>query len=420
MQKYNSFALGEIVNTRILQEIQDKFCEATGLAAVIVDIDGKPVTTPSNFRRFCNYIRSSPKGLDRCMACDDRGGRRATENHKAVVYHCHSGLTDLAAPIIVHNEYLGAFLAGQVILTEDDYDAKAEMRRRVADLDLDIEVLTEIFEAEIQTVPENRVRAAADLAYIMSNYIVEIGIANISHKQLMAEMKAKSDLENMLRATELKALQSQVNPHFLFNTLNTIARLAMLEGADRTQEVVYALADLLRNNLRNIDQFSSLAEEIRSIQDYLLIQQVRFGDRIRVRIDVPADLEHIPIPVMTLQPLVENAIIHGLEPKKNGGEIRITAVAQSDKVEVTVADTGVGVSPERIREIFQEEKRAVSKGQTTGLGIVNVHKRIQHQFGKEYGLRIDGQRGRGTTVCINLPYAEDCRPKKEVRPCTNC
>lgn len=404
MQKYNSFALGEIVNTRILQEIQDKFCEATGLAAVIVDVDGKPVTTPSNFRRFCNYIRSSPKGLARCMACDDRGGRKATENQKAVVYHCHSGLTDLAAPIIVHNEYLGAFLAGQVVLPQDDYDAKAEMQRRVADLDLDMAALTELFE-EIEAVPENRVKAAADLVHIMSNYIVEMGIANISHKQLMAEMKAKADLENMLRASELKALQSQVNPHFLFNTLNTIARLAMLEGAERTQEVVYALSDLLRNNLRNIDQFSSLAEEIRSIRDYLLIQQVRFGDRIRVEIDIPSDLEQIPIPVMTLQPLVENAIIHGLEPKKDGGEIRITAAARSDKVEVMVEDTGIGVSPERIREIFQEEKRAVSKGQTTGLGIVNVHKRIQHQFGKDYGLRIDGQRGQGTTVCINLPYA---------------
>ncbi|MDR3560349.1 MAG: PocR ligand-binding domain-containing protein [Negativicutes bacterium] len=405
MQKNNSFALGEIVNTKILQEIQDKFCDATGLAAVIVDVDGKPVTTPSNFTKFCNLIRSTPMGLIRCMACDDRAGRKAMEKRQPVVYHCHSGLTDLAAPIIVNNEYLGAFLAGQVVLPQDGFDDKSEMKRQVAGLELDLDLLAGMFET-IEVVPENRVKAAADLLYIMSNYIVEMGVANISQRQLMTEMKAKADLESMLKANELKALQSQVNPHFLFNTLNTIARLAMLEGAERTQEMVYALSDLLRNNLRDMDQFSTLKDEIHSIRDYLLIQQVRFGDRIKVDINIPADLQEMRIPVMTLQPLVENAIIHGLEPKKEGGDIRIFAAIEDNRLVITVADSGIGVSPERIREIFREEKRAVSKGQTTGLGIVNVHKRIQHHFGNDYGVKIDGQPGKGTDVHIYLPCSQ--------------
>ncbi|VBB05290.1 signal transduction histidine kinase internal region [Lucifera butyrica] len=405
MQKYQGFALGEIVNVSILQEIQDKFSEVTGLASVIVDVNGKPVTSPSRFTGFCNYVRSCPSGFQRCMACDDRGGRQATADKRPFVYHCHAGLTDLAAPIIVHNEYMGAFLAGQVVLPEDNYNAKEEMRRRVADLGLEAFLLEEHFNA-VETVPANKVKAAADLIYLMANYIVEMGIANIVQKQLMSEMKAKADLENMLRATELKALQSQVNPHFLFNTLNTIARLALLEGAGRTQEVVYALSDLLRNNLRDIDQLETLASEVSSIKHYLVIQQVRFGDRIQACIDIAPDLMGIRIPAMTLQPLVENAIIHGLEPKKEGGRILINASRQGLKVRLTVADTGVGITPERVREIFRAEKRTATRGQTTGLGIINVHKRIQHYFGGDYGVSIEGTPGAETRVHIFLPFAQ--------------
>jgi len=137
VQYYTRFSLGEIVNTQVLQEIQDKFSEATGLAAVIVDPDGKPITKPSNFTKFCTFIRSHPEGFVRCMACDDRGGRKAVELHRPFVYHCHSGLTDLAAPIIVQNEYLGAFLAGQVVLPQEDFDAKQEMFRRLAPYQMD-------------------------------------------------------------------------------------------------------------------------------------------------------------------------------------------------------------------------------------------------------------------------------------------
>lgn len=403
MQKYDGFALGEIVNTKILQEIQDKFCDATGLAAVIVDVDGKPVTSPSNFTKFCNLVRSTPTGLARCMASDDKFGRKAMERQQPVIYHCHSGLTDLAAPIIVNNEYLGAFLAGQVILPQD-IDTKSEIKQRTAELKLDLAVVETLVDM-IDVVQENRVKAAADLLYIMSNYIVEMGVTNITQRQLMSEMKAKADLETMLKASELKALQSQVNPHFLFNTLNSIARLAMLEGAERTQDMVYALSDLLRNNLRDLDQLSSLKDEINSIKDYLLIQQVRFGERVLVHIDIEADLQEILVPVMTLQPLVENAIIHGLEPKKEGGSIRISTDIRGDRVVVTVADSGIGMSPERVREIFREEKRAVSRGQTTGLGIINVHKRIQNHFGSEFGVRIDGQPGKGTMIQVHLPYS---------------
>jgi len=395
------FTLGEIVEIDILQEIQAKFSEATGLAAVIVDPEGNPITKPSNFTKFCTYIRSFPQGLVGCVSCDDRAGHITIDNQRPVVYHCHSGLTDLAAPIIVQNQYIGAFLAGQVV-SSNDYDAKAEMIRRLTGSDMEPEVLSELFD-EIEVMPEKRLKASADLIYIMSNYIVKIGVANIAQKQVMEELKVKADLQATLHVTELKALQAQVNPHFLFNTLNTIARLALLEGASKTQEIVYALADLLRENLRDIDVPRTLEKEVKATKDYLAIQQVRFGDRIQTFIDIDPQIMNMMIPALTLQPLIENSIIHGLEKKIEGGQIYISGRIEGEEIVITVRDTGVGVDIEHIRNIFSAGKRTITHGHTTGIGLINVHKRIQHHFGSEYGLKMESQVGEGTSCSIHLP-----------------
>jgi len=246
MQTVNSFALGEIVNIQILQEIQAKFSEATGFGAVIVDREGNPITRPSNFTKFCSYIRSFSPGLFRCVNCDYQG---SIHREKTFVYHCHCGLTILAVPIIAENEYIGAFLAGQAVLEQNGYDAKAEMTRSTANLNLDERLLADFFDI-VPVVPEQRLKAASELMYIMSSYIVRIGVANIVGKQLANKLQEKMNLESLLHDAKLKALQSQINPHFLFNTLNTIARLALLEGASQTQEVVYTLSEQLRNHLR--------------------------------------------------------------------------------------------------------------------------------------------------------------------------
>jgi ligand-binding sensor protein len=403
MPVYQGLTLADIVNVKVLQEIQDKFSDATGLAAVIVDSAGQPVTKPSNFTHLCNLIRSTPEGLSRCMGSDDCGGRMAASQLRPSVYRCHAGLIDLGAPIRINQQHIGGFLAGQVILPEDGGNIANGVLKGLADLNLKQEVVIDLL-SEIRVVPEERIRAAADLLYIMTNYIVEIAMANITQKQLMDELKAKADLEKVLREAELKALQSQVNPHFLFNTLNTIARLALLEEAPRTQEVVYALSDLLRNNLRNIDEMVTVDEEVQYIKNYLLIQKMRFGDRIQATIKIPELLLEQKIPVMTLQPLVENAIIHGLEPKRGGGNIHISGGIQGNQYQLSISDTGVGITNSQIERIFRNEKRVSGKGQTTGLGIINVHKRIQHYFGPQCGLSISGEEDTGTTVKISLPY----------------
>ena len=110
------------------------------------------------------------------------------------------------------------------------------------------------------------------------------------------------------------------------------------------------------------------------------------------------------VPALTLQPIVENAVIHGLERKLEGGQIHLMALKEEDKIVIQVMDTGVGIAQERIQSIFREEKRKSTHGQTTGLGVLNVHKRIQYFFGSEYGLSMESVEGTGTVVSVHLPY----------------
>ncbi len=220
-----------------------------------------------------------------------------------------------------------------------------------------------------------------------------------TQRKLAEQIRVNADLEEALRAMELRALQAQVNPHFLFNTLSTIAASSFMEEAPKTNELVRALAGLLRYTLRQIGQMVELEEELRHVRDYLLIEKTRFGDRIEVLYDVDPGTLGSRLPLLTLQPIVENAIIHGLESRSDG-VIRISAARDDRWVTVEVADNGTGMD---------EEKAARRDGAThvTGLGLENVRRRLELAFGEDGGLSLESRPGQGTTVRIKFPSAPD-------------
>lgn len=226
-----------------------------------------------------------------------------------------------------------------------------------------------------------------------------------SQVRLIEEIKAHTDLEEALKFMELKALQSQVNPHFLFNTLSTIAGLSIFESAAKTTELVQSLSRLLRYSLRSIGQMVALSEELAYVNDYLAIQKARFGDRIAVETDISPAIGTAQVPVLTLQPIVENAIIHGLEAKMDG-LLRLVAREEAERVVILVIDNGVGIEPARLAEIQELRAGMSGRSHTTGLGFANVHKRLQHFFGTSYGLQLDSVPGQGTKVTIALPLIQ--------------
>jgi two-component system LytT family sensor kinase len=402
-------SISDVFDLEVLQKIQDAFSAATGVAAIIVDYEGNPVLKYSNFTDFCINIRKIPECYEHCMRSDADGGIESVRTGKPAIYVCHGGLVDMAVPIMAKGNYIGAILAGQVRIPKEEmarlpmgspgkltnlYGRQdlARMRSRVTMTTLD------------------RVQAAADLLFTIANYLVERQLVvvmqrelNEANMELMEEINRRSNMESALQKANLKALQAQINPHFFFNVLNTIGRLAMIEGASQTQDMVYRFSDLLRYTMRREENdFVTLQEEIRHVRNYLHIQKVRQGDRLTYDFDISEDLKTVLCPFMSIQPFVENAIKYAVEARENGAHIRVTAHPVGSDVEIHVIDNGVGISGERIDELLDEDQHIESQ-KGMGIGIRNTNKRLKYYYGPGYGVTFNKKIASGTDVIITIP-----------------
>ncbi|WP_462412732.1 sensor histidine kinase [Neobacillus sp. Marseille-QA0830] len=206
------------------------------------------------------------------------------------------------------------------------------------------------------------------------------------------------------KETELKALQAQINPHFLFNSLETIRGMALEYGVDDISDISASLAKLLRYNINNKSQTVTLAEEIKIMEVYLRIQKFRFGERLEYQFSIPDWAKGQQIAKFSIQPIVENSFKHGIEPTAGISRISVTAEKESDDAYVIqIQDNGMGISQEKLAEILQtlQQKDVMAGG--PGIGMVNVHRRIIHLFGEEYGISIQSSDGNGAIIRIRLP-----------------
>jgi ligand-binding sensor protein/anti-sigma regulatory factor (Ser/Thr protein kinase) len=400
----------DIIDVDVLQRIQDSFSAATGLAAVTVDYKGNPITEYSNFSEFCTCLRKNSHNRDCCYQSDAHGGIESARSGKPSIYICHGGLVDLAVPIMVKGNYLGAILAGQIKIGEEEMKAlPMRTSHELTDFSRDSEIM-QLYNRVTQTTLD-QVRASADLLYMIANYLVEKQMIHIIQEELhnknlelMEEVKLRSEVEASLKEADLKALQAQINPHFLFNVLNTIGRLALLEGADKTQEMIYAFSDMMRYTLKKEkNNVVTLKEEMEHVQNYLAIQKMRLGNRLDYSVKIDQEAEDIFCPFMTIQPFVENAIIHAIEPNAKGGKVRIIAKANKEIVELKILDDGVGIPKDRIDKILDGSYESGGQEKNTGIGINNANKRLMYYYGVDYGVDIQSVPEEGTEITINIP-----------------
>lgn len=217
------------------------------------------------------------------------------------------------------------------------------------------------------------------------------------------------EMEKQLSGARLELLKSQINPHFLFNTLNMIACMAKLEEAVTTERMISSMSSLFRYNLKTSEQIVPLARELKVVQDYMYIQQMRFGSRILYSCDLKVDAEQAMIPAFTLQPVVENAMVHGLSKKEQGGRVHVRIWEQGNRLVISVADTGLGMSEERLAEVTEAMKeRRTSR---IGIGLGNIYKRI-HMMYKQGEFRIASIEGRGTVIQMFIPQEKHNRGDK--------
>ena len=209
--------------------------------------------------------------------------------------------------------------------------------------------------------------------------------------------------QTKLRQTELKLLQAQINPHFLYNTLDTIMWLAEDGQSTEVVDIVEALSDFFRVSLSKGKDFITLKEEESHVRSYLQIQQFRYADILAYDIEIPEELSHYQVLKLTLQPIVENALYHGVKQKRGKSTIHITGKYEERHIVLIVEDTGIGMKEETLQKVRQSLIRKDPELTDSGFGIANVNERIRLNYGVNYGVSIESTYGVGTKVTITLP-----------------
>ncbi|MBI4460651.1 MAG: histidine kinase [Acidobacteria bacterium] len=229
------------------------------------------------------------------------------------------------------------------------------------------------------------------LIAICLSTIASVAIPVTIWKNIRTELQLEEQRRLLMQA-RLDALTAQINPHFLFNTLNSIATLVRIDP-ETARQVIVKLSNILRRLLRKHDNFTALSEELAFIDDYLSIEVVRFGEqKLKIVKDIEEQTLSLMVPSMLLQPIVENAIRHGLSPRVEGGVISIRSCRENGRLTLEVRDNGVGIPPEQIAHVDQQ-----------GIGISNVQERLRVLYGSEFTFRIESLSEGGTAIQISIP-----------------
>lgn len=226
--------------------------------------------------------------------------------------------------------------------------------------------------------------AARSLARVLSVYLEA---AELDERDALA---AKAELE---------ALRAQISPHFLFNTLTTIASLTRTDP-QRAHTLIIDLADFFREALADHGELAPLERELEYVQRYLRFETARYGERLRVDYDVDPGAKHTLVPLLAVQLLVQNAVVHGIVPRDKPGTVSISAHLEDGVCEICVRDDGVGIPPETLQRVF-----ARGFGSGAGIGLDNVQRRLVALFGAQHALRIESEVGKGTTARFSVPHA---------------
>ncbi|WP_281725515.1 cache domain-containing sensor histidine kinase [Lachnoclostridium phocaeense] len=235
----------------------------------------------------------------------------------------------------------------------------------------------------------------------------EVRLLSSTYNQMMEELKQYIEqvrsIEKEKRTAEIHALQMQINPHYMYNTLASIKWLALQGNVRRTTEVIDAFISLLRNTISNTKEFITVEEEIENLKNYVLITQTRYGEHVSVEYYVTARCLACKVPKLILQPFVENSFFHGF-PEGRRGKIEISAKIQGQYLRFDIEDDGVGMTTEKLMDI--RGKNGQKTEHFTGIGVNNVDNRIKMIYGMDYGINIVSQENEGTKITILLPLRE--------------
>ncbi|SCM83763.1 putative Histidine kinase [uncultured Sporomusa sp.] len=392
------------IDYQALGDILSKFSDVIGMGLSILDYNGELIMRTRNYPDFCNLL-SDNSSSNYCTSKIQEACRQIDCFDKPYLFKCCNDIMSIIIPIYSGNQVFGYIICGQVFLKKvDEGVARKNMKYLSGRFHIPEAQLLRLY-SQIRLELKNRLYLSAEAMRTVASCITDMVASAKRQKELdsskmsiIEEQIAKAKLEKALREADLKLLQSQIQPHFLFNTLNTIAQMAYVDGAERVANLVWNLSDLLRYTLKKNEQLVPLSEELKILNSYLQIQLSRFGDRLKIDLDVQEALENFLIPSMLLQPLAENAIIHGFEGEVRQGNIKITIGAVENYIHCTIQDDGIGFDPANKKD---------SPHGCNNIGLSSVKNRLQYYFNNNYTFEIKSKPQAGTTVSLSFPKTGD-------------
>lgn len=359
------------------------------LSIAVVDLDGKIlyefIPTPD----FCKYVCQADQHTV-CPTCME-----AMASEKEETFVCPRGLKNIVIPITEEDETVAYVVGCHVYSGETEYQKyMLDIPKLAQQRNLDAAFVAKTC-SMLKTTEEDKIEAHRRLCI----YIAQSISCTLTYGMQPAPAQSieKDALEKRIIDLEAKNNSLMVNPHFLFNTLNCIARIAYFEHAPKTEELIYYLSDLLRYNVQNGHSLHTIQAELDNTEKYLYIQKARFQARLQYTINVPEHIRSCRIPNMVLQPVVENAVLHGISPKRDGGKVDIYAENHGEKITIFVVDNGNGFPKEVLKRLRDKDSTVGSE-----MGLRITDRRIKQYYGEDYGLEVVKSDYSGSTVSITI------------------
>ena len=370
----------------------------SNISLQLIDTSGNILLEFNPSPDFCKFVCQE----DEKRICSDYISRlKPGEGDRFI---CRYGLENILLPVDINSQTIGYVVGGQVYSTDSEYQKYLiDILDIAKDKKLEPEFIAKSLGA-IKTIEENKIEIHEQICnHITQNIGYDFSQSIHTSDKAVARLSIEKEmLEKKIIDLEAKNISLVINPHFLFNTLNSIGRIAYFEKSHTTEELIYCLSDLLRYNLKQDDELHTIGAEMDNIEKYLYIQKMRYKNRLEYEIEIADHIKAFRIPNMIIQPIVENALIHGITPKRDGGKIKIYAETYKNDINISVMDNGNGFPKEVLQSLQQSENKL-------GIGFRTTDKRLKRYFGEDYGLKITKSDYSGSTITISIPTKPNAR-----------
>lgn len=399
----NNRGLSDLIDVTLLQDIQDKLAEITGLAFNIVNFRGDPINKYSNFCSLCKAIRDTDEGFKLCRSANAHGGLEAAIRQKPYMFKCPAGLVDVAIPIIIDNQYVGAVFLGQVRTNAEDYLLSKESKNisRLLKKYPDFKK----YYNDIGYIDYNKIKAIYSLVETIINQLINKSSLNKLEEEIIfnnIKLKKKEEENNILKSNlesmNFKFFQIPININVQLSILNSISNLALIEDAPKTQEMICTLAEIIRYSSKNINNQVILEEEIKNVNNYLKIQSAIFSNTVKYKINLDDKIKKIKIIPMTLLSVIEYLFLNS-KILKNQRVISITGNNKEKYAIITIEDNGVNIEENKLFLIMNNKK----EHNDSSLNISFINKLFNNYYGNEYKIKVTNKENIGTIIEMKLP-----------------